>query len=89
MSNAASGAPRRLRQLADIPVSQLRHVGEKRSEALASIGIESVFDLLTTYPRRYIDRTKQIDVSDLSVGDEAAVYAEVQRVNAVSYTHLN
>ena len=82
LSNAASGAPRRLRQLADIPVSQLRHVGEKRSEALASIGIESVFDLLTTYPRRYIDRTKQIDVSDLSVGDEAAVYAEVQRVNA-------
>ena len=34
----SEAAPRRLRQLGDIPVSQLRHVGEKRTAALASIG---------------------------------------------------
>jgi len=50
---------RRLRQLGDVAVTQLRHVGEKRAEALASLGIENVFDLLTVYPRRYIDRTKR------------------------------
>ena len=78
-----SDAPaRRLRLLGDVPVSQLRHVGEKRTEALASLGIASVFDLLTVYPRRYIDRTRRVDLSDLTVGDEAAVFGEVIKLNS-------
>ncbi len=76
-----SDAPaRRLRQLGDVSVSQLRHVGEKRTEALSSLGIDNVFDLLTVYPRRYIDRTRRVDLSDLNVGDEAAVFGEVKKV---------
>ena len=74
--------PRRLRQLGDVAVSQLRNVGEKRTEALHSMGIDSVFDLLTWYPRRYIDRTKRVDLSDLNVGDEAAVFGEVKTVSS-------
>ena len=76
----SESAPRRLRQLGDVSVSQLRHVGEKRLEALRSLGVETVFDLLTTYPRRYIDRTKRVDLSDLMVGEEAAVFGEVEKV---------
>ena len=53
-------------------------VSERRTAMLAELGIETVLDLLTTYPRRYIDRTRQADVSDLRVGDEAAVLATVQ-----------
>ncbi|NNN08009.1 MAG: ATP-dependent DNA helicase RecG [Acidimicrobiaceae bacterium] len=71
-------APRRLRALGEITVSQLRHVGPKRTEALASLGIENVLDLVTLYPRRYIDRTRRVDLSDLMVGEEAAVFAEVK-----------
>ncbi len=71
--------PRGLRRLGDVPVSQLRHVGEKRVAALATLGIENVFDLLTVYPRRYIDRTKRVDLSDLTVGEEAAVFGEVTK----------
>jgi ATP-dependent DNA helicase RecG len=73
-------APRRLRALGDIPVSQLRHIGAKRTEALESLGLRSVLDLLTLYPRRHIDRTRRVDLSDLEVGDEAAVFAEVTSV---------
>ncbi len=76
-----SDAPRRLASLGQVPVSRIRHVGEKRTLALASLGIESVFDLITIYPRRYIDRTKRMDLSDLNVGDEAAVYGEVAKVS--------
>ncbi len=75
-------APRRLRQLGEVPVNQLRHVGEKRTEALSSLGIDNVFDLLTVYPRRYIDRTKRVDVSDLTVGEEAAVFGEVRKISS-------
>ena len=78
----SDSAGRRLRQLGDVAVSQLRHVGEKRTEALASLGIENVFDLLTVYPRRYIDRTKRVDLSDLTVGEEAAVFGEVKKVSS-------
>lgn len=77
----SEAAPRRLRQLGEVPVSQLRNVGEKRVTALASLGIENVFDLLTVYPRRYIDRTKRVDLSDLTVGEEAAVFGEVTKVS--------
>ena len=76
-----SSSPRGLRQLGDVEVSKLRNVGEKRIAALASLGIESVFDLLTIYPRRYIDRTKRVDLSDLTVGEEAAVFGEVTKIS--------
>jgi ATP-dependent DNA helicase RecG len=78
-----SDAPaRRLRELGDVSVDKLRHIGEKRAAALQSMGISNVFDLLTVYPRRYIDRTRQVDLSDLSVGDEAAIFAEVTKVSS-------
>ncbi|HEY5262650.1 MAG TPA: ATP-dependent DNA helicase RecG [Acidimicrobiales bacterium] len=73
-------APRRLRDLVEIPVDRLRNIGEKRTAALGSMGIENIFDLLTWYPRRYIDRTKRVDLSDLMVGEEAAVFGEITRI---------
>ncbi len=79
MSEAASTG-RRLAQLAEIPVSQLERVKPRKAQALAEWGVTSVLDLLTTYPRRYIDRTRAADVADLAVGDEAVVFAEVRRV---------
>ncbi len=73
-------APRRLRDLVEVSVDRLRNIGEKRTDALASMGIENVFDLLTWYPRRYIDRTKRVDLSDLTVGEEAAVFGEITKI---------
>lgn len=69
---------RPLSRLAAIPVDQLRAVGPKRREALSRLEIDSVLDLLTFYPRRYLDRTRRADLSDLDVGEEAAVFAEVR-----------
>jgi ATP-dependent DNA helicase RecG len=56
----------------------LESVSERKAGRLGELGVESVLDLLTTYPRRYIDRTRQADVSGLQVGDEAAVLASVR-----------
>ena len=60
----------------------LESVSERKAGRLAELGVETVLDLLTTYPRRYIDRTRQADVSDLQVGEEAAVLATVQSASA-------
>ncbi|HEX7276033.1 MAG TPA: DNA helicase RecG, partial [Acidimicrobiales bacterium] len=73
---------RRLAQLAAIPVGQLKGVGDKKVEALAAMEIHTVLDLLTHYPRRYVDRTRQSDIADLTVGDEAVVLATVKRVKS-------
>ena len=75
---AAVRSGRSLRRLSEIPVSDVHRVGAKRAEALAALGITSVLDLLTHYPRRYVDRTRQADVAELTVGEESVVLARVQ-----------
>jgi len=71
---------RRLSQLADIPVTVLAGVGPKKAEALEALEIRTVLDLLTHYPRRYVDRTRQASIRDLKVGEEATIVATVRRV---------
>ena len=75
-------SPRTLRDLSLRPVSVLEKVSARKAAQLEQWGVESVLDLLTTFPRRYIDRTAQTDVSGLEIGAEAAILAEVQRVRS-------
>ncbi len=70
-----------LRDLAGIGVERLKGVGEKKRAALASVGITNVLDLLTTYPRRWVDRTNEARVADLVVGEEALVLVTVRSVH--------
>ena len=72
--------PLTLRDLDAIGVERLRGVGERKQEALHDFGIESVLDLLTTYPRRWVDRTNEARVSDLEPGREALVLVTVRTV---------
>jgi ATP-dependent DNA helicase RecG len=70
-----------LPELAAIGVERLRGVGTKAADSLAQVGITTVADLLTYYPRRYIDRSRQLEIADLNEGDEAMVLAKVRRVS--------
>jgi ATP-dependent DNA helicase RecG len=72
---------RKLRQLAELPVTVLDKVGAASARELAELGIETVLDLLTHYPRRYIDGTRLAPLSELAEGDTASVLATVRRVN--------
>jgi ATP-dependent DNA helicase RecG len=51
-----------------------------RADALNEMGLTSVLDLITHYPRRYLDRTTQVPISELKEGDDATVLATVRRV---------
>lgn len=70
---------RRLAQLAQLPVTELKGVGDKKAEGLAKLGIRTVLDMLTHYPRRYLDRTNEARIADLAVGEEATVLVTVVR----------
>ncbi len=78
----ASGVGRTLAQLAEIDIDRLTKPSDKKRAAMRSIGIDNVLDLLWTYPRRYIDRTRQADLADLAIGDEAVVLGVVERVSS-------
>lgn len=69
-----------LRELAGLDVEILKGVGEKRKGSLHEYGVDNVLDLLTTYPRRWVDRTAEARVSDLVPGQEALVLVEVRKV---------
>lgn len=61
----------------------MRGVGERHAGALArAFEISSVLDLLTHYPRRYVDRGRRQMIADLRVGDEAMVIATVRRMSS-------
>jgi ATP-dependent DNA helicase RecG len=70
-----------LRQLDERSVAELKGVGPKKVAALASVGVTSVLDLLTTYPRRWVDRTEEARVIDLLPGREALVLVTVRSVS--------
>lgn len=74
--------PMTLRDLRAIPVSKLTGVGPAIEDRLATMGIETVLDVLTHYPRRYLDRTKRSDIAGLAVGEEATVFGEVRKASS-------
>ena len=69
------------RELSAIGVDRLKGVGDKKLAALREMGVESVLDLVTTYPRRWVDRTDECRVSDLRAGQEALVLVTVRSVD--------
>ena len=70
-----------LRDLADIDVARLKGVGEKKQASLEAIGVTNLLDLLTTYPRRWVDRTNEARLADLVPGEEALVLVTVRSVS--------
>ena len=73
--------PITLRDLAGIDVGQLKGVGDKKRASLAAFDIDNVLDLITTYPRRWVDRTNEARIADLVPGDEALVLVSVRTVS--------
>nr|MBA3282572.1 ATP-dependent DNA helicase RecG [Acidimicrobiia bacterium] len=54
----------------------------KKIAKLAEMGIDTVLELLTTYPRRHIDRSRQETIRDLRPDDQAMVLARVARISS-------
>ncbi len=75
MSGSPDGVE--LKDLADRSVEDLHGVGPKKAKGLAKAELFTVLDLLTHYPRRYLDRTKEARIVELAEGEEASVLVTV------------
>jgi ATP-dependent DNA helicase RecG len=78
----SSRPPITLVELAGMDVARLSGVGPKKLEGLHRLGIEDLYGLLTHYPRRYVDRTREAQVAGLTPGEEALVIGRVSSVSS-------
>jgi ATP-dependent DNA helicase RecG len=62
------------------PVHSLPGVGSKIAERLASLGIETLRDLVEHIPRAYLDWDEAASFADLAVGEEATVRCKLARI---------
>ncbi|HAZ30214.1 TPA: DNA helicase RecG [Candidatus Acetothermia bacterium] len=69
--------------LSQIPVSRAPGVGKKRAELLAHLGIHTVEDLLTFFPRRLEDRSQLRPIGELRDGAAALVCGVVRAKSRV------
>ena len=79
-----SDGPITLAELASFDLGALAALAAKPKKiaGLAELGVENVLDLVTDYPRRYLDRTRQASIGELTPGDEAMVIATVARISS-------
>lgn len=61
----------------DSPVQYLKGVGPKRAEALGRLGVERVGDLLTLFPRRYLDASTVTPIREVQLGQVATVVGRI------------
>ena len=66
-------------------VRYIKGIGEQRAKALDKLGIRSLRDLISWFPRRYEDRTETRRVADLVPGETACVAAMVAAPPVVSH----
>lgn len=59
------------------PVKFLKGIGEVRSRWLAKLGVKTILDLLEFFPRAYIQRTLNIPIAELRVGQQVAFTAQI------------
>ncbi len=61
-------------------VNAVRGVGVKKAALLTRLGVRTVYDLLTFYPRAYEDQSRITRIMDLAAGARATVLGVIQQV---------
>ena len=64
-------------ELAQVPVTVLKGVGDALAEKLAKVGLENLQDILFHLPLRYQDRTRVVPIGALRPGQDAVVEGTV------------
>ncbi|MFF7706560.1 ATP-dependent DNA helicase RecG [Pseudomonas sp. NPDC007930] len=70
-------------ELASVPVTVLKGVGEAMAEKLARVGLDTLQDVLFHLPLRYQDRTRVVPIGQLRPGQDAVVEGTVTGADVV------
>ena len=62
-------------------VRMVTHVGPKKAQLLKKLGIETVYDLVTYYPRAYEDESTISHISELHAGERESVLGTIMNIS--------
>ena len=65
------------------PTSALKGIGPAKFSALKEIGIETLFDLINYFPRKYLDRTSITPIGSVKTGTEINLVGKVEAAGLV------
>jgi len=83
VSDTAPTGPITFPELSRMSLTRLKSVGDgKRAESFGKFEVQNLLDLLTHYPRRWIDRTKEATIASAIEGADSLVIGEVKSVTA-------
>jgi ATP-dependent DNA helicase RecG len=83
VSDTAPTGPITFPELSGMSLTRLKSVGDgKRAESFGKFEVQNLLDLLTHYPRRWIDRTKEATIASAIEGADSLVIGEVKSVTA-------
>ena len=63
--------------LYEVPITQLNGIGEKRAALFRKLGIETVGDMISYYPRSYDNWSDTTDIADVQSEDKCVVQGRV------------
>ena len=81
MSQESQPPSRSLAYLDTVDVVNVKGIGPKTEKKLASVGVESVADLLLFTPRRYLDRSQLFDIGAAPYDEEVTIGGVVETFN--------
>ncbi|MCK4956473.1 MAG: DNA helicase RecG, partial [Candidatus Cloacimonetes bacterium] len=64
----------------DYEIQYLKGVGDFRAKLLSKLGINYISDLLEHFPRDYINRQAEVNISDLIVGENCAIIGTITSI---------
>lgn len=70
-------------------LGQLKGVGPKRQEAFAKVGIKTIGNLLSYYPRKYIDRNNLKNYGEFTFDQEISIKATVLNTGRIQHIRRN
>lgn len=71
------------KQLAEIKISSLPRIGDKRAKLFHKLGIDNLFDLLYYLPHRYEDRCFRETLEGVKSGEQVTVLGEIISIQEV------
>ena len=62
-------------------IDKVKGVGPKKAQALKKLGVSTLYDLITYYPRAYIDQSHRTPFAELRAGESATVSGVITNLN--------
>ena len=62
-------------------IDKVKGVGPKKAQALKKLGVSTLYDLITYYPRAYIDQSHRTPFAELRAGETATVSGVITNLN--------